>query len=77
MIITLVLAACSANYPTLDETLTDESRDAEYPSLVPLNPLLVGLDVEVPRVAAEEGTSLEARAEALRARAAWLRSLPL
>ncbi|WP_224815514.1 hypothetical protein [Hasllibacter sp. MH4015] len=73
----LSLAACAPGMPELHQRLSVEARAAEYPQLVPLGPLLSQVDAPAPRAAAREGLSLEARAEALRRRAAWLRNMPL
>ncbi|WP_421704384.1 hypothetical protein [Aliiroseovarius sp.] len=66
----LGLAVGCSDAPRLDPTLSARARDAAYPDLVPLGPLLAGLS------AAQDdfGTgTLTARAAALRARAARLR----
>lgn len=73
----LVIAACGPSMPDLDSALSAEARAADYPTLVALGPLLAQADAPLPRQAASEGRSLEARAEDLRRRAAWLRSLSL
>lgn len=78
LILTLtMLTACDLGMPDLHDRLSAEARGAEYPTLVPIGPLLAGAEAPMERVAAEEGTSLEARAAALRGRATWLRNLPL
>ncbi len=63
--------------PDLDNRLTEQSRAAGFPQLVPLGPLLAQADAAGPRVAATEGASLEARVADLRRRANWLRNMPL
>lgn len=63
--------------PDLQAELSTEARAADYPALVPLGPLLARAEAPLQRTAASEGLSLEARAEALRRRAAWLRAMQL
>lgn len=63
--------------PDLEAQLSAEAQAADFPSLVPLGPLLARADAPLQRSAAAEGASLEARAEALRRRADWLRSMSL
>lgn len=80
IIVTLALAglaACGPDIPALDARLDAGARAADYPELVPLGPLLAGVDAVPVRTAAAEGQSLEARAANLRARAARLRAIPL
>jgi hypothetical protein len=74
---TIVLAACGPDVPTLDARLGPEARAADFPELVPLGPILAGVDTLPPRTAASEGLSLEARTTDLRRRAAALRAMPL
>ena len=71
------LAACGPDVPALDARLGAETRAADFPDLVPLGPLLAGVDTAPVRAAAPEGQSLEARAADLRRRAARLRAIPL
>ncbi|MCS6623759.1 hypothetical protein N0B44_12625 [Roseibacterium beibuensis] len=73
----LALAACSSGMPDLDSRLTEASRNAPYPELVPLGPLLAQVDALLPRSAAAEGQSLESRAADLRRRAAQLRRMSI
>lgn len=63
--------------PDLQGELSAEARTQGYPPLVALGPLLAQAEAPLRRSAAAEGTSLEARAEDLRRRAAWLRAMPL
>lgn len=63
--------------PDLHNALSDEARAADYPTLVPLGPLLAQSEAPLLRSAAGEGASLEARADDLRRRAAWLRAMAL
>ncbi|AHM05891.1 hypothetical protein roselon_03649 [Roseibacterium elongatum DSM 19469] len=77
LISALALAACSSGMPDLDQRITQTSRDAPYPTLVPLGPLLAQVDALLPRRAAAEGQSLEARAADLRRRAAQLRRMSI
>lgn len=72
-----VLTACSVRAPELDATISMQSRNAEWPELVPLGPLLAGIeDLDLER-AREVGPDLQARAADLRRRAAILRALAL
>ncbi len=73
----LLLAACGDPLPDLDAGLSPAARDAPFPELVPLGPLLAQTDALLPRDAEAEGRSLEARAADLRRRANLLRQLPL
>lgn len=77
LIFALALAACSSGMPDLDQRITQASRDAAYPELVPLGPLLAQVDALLPRSAAAEGQSLESRAADLRRRAAQLRRMSI
>ena len=70
MIALLALATGCADTPRLDPAMSARARDAAYPELVPLGPLLAGLPMDD----GDLGTgTLTARAAALRARAARLR----
>jgi hypothetical protein len=71
----LVLPACSIRAPELDASITETSRAADWPELVPLGPLLAGAEALAPRAAETEGRTLEWRAADLRRRAALLRGL--
>lgn len=71
------LVACGPDVPALDARLGPEARAADFPDLVPLGPLLAGVDTVPVRAAATEGLSLEARTADLRRRAAALRAMPL
>lgn len=73
----LLIPACSLRAPDLDSTITETSRAAPWPDLVPLGPLLAEAEALTPRSASAEGRSLEWRAADLRRRAARLRALPL
>lgn len=77
LLLCLLPLACAPGMPDLGDRLSPEARDAGYPSLVPLGPLLAGVEQPTSRSAAAAGTSLEARAADLRRRANWLRNLPL
>lgn len=77
LILCLLPAACGPGMPDLRSELSAEARVADYPSLVALGPLLAQVEAPLIRTAAVEGSSLEARAEDLRRRAARLRQLPL
>jgi len=71
----LVLSACSIRAPELDASITETSRAAPWPELVPLGPLLAGAEALGPRAADTEGRTLEWRAADLRRRAAILRRM--
>ncbi|QXT41038.1 hypothetical protein [Gymnodinialimonas ceratoperidinii] len=73
----LLPVACGPGLPDLEQELSAEARAADYPQLVPLDPLLARADAPLRRSAAVEGSSLEARAADLRRRAAWLRAMAL
>jgi len=68
------LAACT-QFPDLDGATSALAEAAEYPALVPLDPLLRQRVPPAADVAAPQ--NLSARAEALRARAARLRGRPV
>lgn len=72
-----VLAACGPGLPALDARIGPEARTADFPELVPLGPLLAGVDAVPARAALPESQSLEARTADLRRRAAALRAMPL
>jgi hypothetical protein len=71
------LVACGPSRPDLASRLSPEARSAAFPALVPLGPLLQRSEGLLPRAAAAEGESLEARAADLRRRAAALRAMSL
>ncbi len=73
----LVLAACSLRAPELDASITETSRQADWPVLVPLTPLLSNAETLTPRTAEAEGRTLQWRAADLRRRAALLRAIPV
>ena len=77
LVLPLLLAACGDPLPDLDAPLSPTARNAAYPELVPLGPLLAGTDALLPRDAEAEGRGLEARAADLRRRANQLRQMPL
>jgi hypothetical protein len=66
------LAACAVDLPELNGGLSDQSRDAPYPELLPLAPLLMLSGAQQPRSAETEAERLQARAQSLRIRAAAL-----
>jgi hypothetical protein len=68
--LTLTLSACT-QFPDLDQATSDQTRRAPYPELLPVEDLRA--QVAAPRVTDQTTQSLEARAAALRARAARLR----
>ncbi len=67
----LALSACT-QFPQLDETIEPPAEAADFPELVPLEPILADLAAAPERMAQTEA-GLEARAAALRAKAARLR----
>ena len=71
------LAACGPSRPDLASRISPEGQAADFPTLLPLGPLLSGADDLLPRSAEAEGRSLEARAADLRRRAALLRQMDL
>jgi hypothetical protein len=73
----LLLVACGPPRPELAGRLSAQARDAAFPDLVPLGPLLAGSDSALVRSAAREGDSLSARAADLRRRAALLQAMAL
>jgi hypothetical protein len=71
------LTACSVRAPELDAAISAQSRNADWPELVPLGPLLAGTeDLNLDRNR-NIGRDLQARAADLRRRAAILRALSL
>ncbi|AXI44400.1 hypothetical protein C1J02_14235 [Sulfitobacter sp. SK011] len=67
----LALSACT-QFPALDRTITPALENADYPALVPLDPLLASATAG--RVdAVQTEAALNARVARLRARAARLR----
>ncbi|ABD55914.1 hypothetical protein [Jannaschia sp. CCS1] len=77
LLLCLLLLACGPSRQEFDGALSAEARTADYPSLVPLGPLLTAAEAPLVRTAASEGTSLEARAADLRRRAARLQAMAL
>ena len=71
LIFFLALGACT-QFPELDETVGPEAEAADYPALVPLEPILAEA-AAAPERNAQTEDALEARTAALRARAAGLR----
>jgi len=67
ILLCLALAACT-QFPVLDSTVSPDVENADFPALVPLEPLLAASD---PIVTNPEQTTqnLNARVAALRARA--------
>lgn len=70
-----ILAGCT-QFPELDQTQTAELEAADYPDLVPIEPILARVDAPGPDPAAEEA-SLESRLARLRSRADRLRGTVL
>jgi hypothetical protein len=72
VIFPLVLLGACTQFPVLDDSVPDALARAEYPDLVPLDPLLAGLS-DAPANNAQIEANLQGRVAALRARAARLR----
>jgi hypothetical protein len=70
-LIGLALAGCT-QFPELDRTITPEVEAADYPALIPLEPVLAGTTI-APDRGADTEEAVQARAAALRARADRLR----
>lgn len=68
-VIAFVLIAACTPFPALEGTISESARAAPYPVLSPLPPLPQASDAEV--------TDLQARAAALRARAARIRQIDI
>ncbi|SLN27939.1 hypothetical protein [Roseisalinus antarcticus] len=73
----LILLCCAlqagcARFPALDSRLTEADRNAPYPALVPIGPILE--QAAEASGEADPAAGLDARAAALRNRAAGLRS---
>ena len=66
-----LISACT-QFPELDETVTPELEAADYPALIPLDPILIRTH-SAPRTNTQTEAVLEARVANLRARAARLR----
>lgn len=61
-------AACG-EVPKLDDHVTPAARQAPYPALLPLGPLLEDSDTSQAQTSTDTDAALQARAAALRARA--------
>lgn len=70
-LIVALLTGC-AQFPQLDATITPEQEVADYPALVPIQPLLAQAQT-TQRTAPAVQANLEGRVARLRARAARLR----
>jgi len=66
LLLALGCAACG-EVPKLDDHVTPAARQAPYPALVPLGPLLE--DSDTTQASTDTDAALQARAAALRARA--------
>lgn len=64
------LAGCS-NFPELDAAVTPAARTADFPSLVPISPLIAG--AQQVQITEETVATLQGRVSGLKARAARLR----
>jgi len=69
--LTALCAGCT-QFPELDFTQTAALEAAEYPALVPIEPIIAGVDQPGPDPVAEQ-TNMDARLAGLRARADRLR----
>lgn len=72
LILPLFLLGACTQFPALDDSVPDAAARAEYPDLVPLDPLLSSL-ADAPTKNTEIESNLQSRVAALRARAARLR----
>lgn len=70
--LTLCLISACTQFPELDETVTPELEAADFPALVPLDPILANARSAQSQTLRTEA-ALEARVANLRARAARLR----
>lgn len=70
----IALAACT-QFPELDQSVSAEARNGAFPALVPVEVLLA--DAPQQQASDTTTTSLEARAAALRSRAARLKGTVL
>lgn len=73
-LVLLCLTAC-ADFPVLDDTITDADRAAPYPELVNIAPILTQANSGASDTAAQN--AMAARVAALQARAARLRRLDI
>lgn len=71
-VLTLCLISACTQFPELDETVTPELEAADFPALVPLDPILANARSAQSQTLRTEA-ALEARVANLRARAARLR----
>ena len=72
-LIVLALVAACTRFPELDDTVAPDTEDADYPKLIRLDGILAGAtDTAQAEENADTTDALNARAEALRARAARL-----
>lgn len=71
-VLTLCLISACTQFPELDETVTPELEAADFPALVPLDPILANARSARGQTLRTEA-ALEARVVNLRARAARLR----
>ncbi|EBA12944.1 hypothetical protein [Roseobacter sp. CCS2] len=68
LILPLFLSAC-ATFPALEGTISDAARQAPYADLTPLPPL--------PAASGDDQAALQARIDALQARAARIRRIDI
>jgi len=71
IVATLIAVAGCSQFPELEASVTDETRDAPYPKLVPLETLQARIGDE--RITPEMGQTVQVRATRLKSRAARLR----
>ncbi|MGJ8596438.1 hypothetical protein [Sulfitobacter sp.] len=67
----LVLAGACTQFPALDRTLTPELVSADYPALVPIEPILAAAQTSTVEPV-QETAAIDARVAALKARASRL-----
>jgi hypothetical protein len=68
----LALMGACTQFPALDRAITPELSNADYPALVPLDPVLAA--AQTPNAESEQTTAaIDSRVTALKARAARLR----
>ena len=72
----LLLTGACTQFPELDERVTPELEAADYPALVPIDPILTA-ERTTGAAPAQETAAIDARVAALRSRAAALRGAVL
>lgn len=70
----LIVSACGAPWPNLDDGADAVTlRTADFPTLAPMDDLLMRADAILPRSAADDGAALQTRRENLERRSDTLR----